>query len=584
MQGKLPAALDSLETAAALEPGNPSSRVKRGKVLVGLGRNDEASSQFEASFKLTPYREELVKGLQFQRMNNMKEAEKIYRNVLMQDPDNVDALRLLASIAMRARQWGDGVALLEKALRISPDYFQGWMDLGLGLQEQDRLAEALDAFGHAMRINPDKANPHTAAGTATAMAGRHEQSLEFFNEALKRDPGSPGALAGIGNILKTIGDQEAAIRSYRECIKHNDEHGDTYWSLANLKTFRFEDSEIAAMEKHAANEELSDEARTGFLFALGKASEDAGDCDKAFSYYDHGNRLRRQNESYDPVQTIDEHDGFIRVFNQEALRENEGHGHSGDTPVFVMGLPRSGSTLIEQILASHSQVEGTHELPDLSRVARKVGNDTANKSAYPAAVFDGDIKRLNDYGADYLRRTERHRELKTPYFTDKMPNNFIHVGFVHVILPDAKIIDARRHPLDSCLGSFKQLFARGQPFTYDLYELGEYYLQYVRIMDHWDEVLPGKVLRVQYEEVVADLDTQVKRMLDHCGLPFEEGCLRFYESDRAVKTASSEQVRKPIYSSSVQLWRRYEEHLGPLIEVLEPLLRELPKDWQPKSF
>ena len=584
MQGKLPAALDSLETAAALEPGNPSIRVKRGKVLVGLGRNDEASSHFEASFKLTPYREELVKGLQFQRMNNMKEAEKIYRNVLMQDPDNVDALRLLASIAMRARQWGDGVALLEKALRISPDYFQGWMDLGLGLQEQDRLDEALDAFGHAMRINPDKANPHTAAGTATAMAGRHEQSLEFFNEALKRDPGSPGALAGIGNILKTIGDQEAAIRSYRECIKHNDEHGDTYWSLANLKTFRFEDSEIAAMEKHAANEELSDEARTGFLFALGKASEDAGDCDKAFSYYDHGNRLRRQNESYDPVQTIDEHDGFIRVFNQEALRENEGHGHSGDTPIFVMGLPRSGSTLIEQILASHSQVEGTHELPDLSRVARKVGNDTANKSAYPAAVFDGDIKRLNNYGADYLRRTERHRELKTPYFTDKMPNNFIHVGFVHVILPDAKIIDARRHPLDSCLGSFKQLFARGQPFTYDLYELGEYYLQYVRIMDHWDEVLPGKVLRVQYEEVVGDLDTQVKRMLDHCGLPFEEGCLRFYESDRAVKTASSEQVRKPIYSSSVQLWRRYEEHLGPLIEVLEPLLRELPKDWQPKSF
>jgi tetratricopeptide (TPR) repeat protein len=584
MQGKLPAALDSLETAAALEPGNPSIRVKRGKVLVGLGRDDEANSQFEASFKLTPYREELVRGLQFQRMKNMKEAEKIYRNVLMQDPDSVDALRLLASIAMRARQWGDGVALLEKALRISPDYFQGWMDLGLGLQEQDRLDEALDAFGNAMRINPDKANPHTAAGTATAMAGRHEQALDFFNEALKRDPGSPGALAGIGNILKTIGDQEAAIRSYRECIKHNDEHGDTYWSLANLKTFRFDESEIAAMEKHAANEELSDEARTGFLFSLGKASEDAGDCDKAFAYYDHGNRLRRQNESYDPVQTIDEHDEFIRVFSEEALRENEDHGHRGDTPIFIMGLPRSGSTLIEQILASHSQVEGTHELPDLSRVARKVGNDTANKSAYPAAVFDGDIKRLNDYGADYLRRTERHRELKTPYFTDKMPNNFIHVGFVHVILPDAKIIDARRHPLDSCLGSFKQLFARGQPFTYDLYELGEYYLQYVRIMDHWNEVLPGKVLRVQYEEVVGDLDTQVKRMLDHCGLPFEESCLRFYESDRAVKTASSEQVRKPIYSSSVQLWRRYEEHLGPLIEVLEPLLRELPKDWQPKSF
>jgi tetratricopeptide (TPR) repeat protein len=584
MQGKLPAALDSLEAASALEPGSASIRLKRGKVLVGLGRDDDASSEFEASFKLTPYREELVKGLQFQRMNNMKDAEHVYRNVLRQDPENVDALRLLAGIAMRAKQWGDAEVLLKKALDKAPDYFQGWMDLGIGLQEQDRMDEALDAFAKAMSISPKKANPYTAAGTTAAMAGRHDESLDLFNEALKRDSGNPGALAGIGHVLKTIGDQEAAILSYRECIKHNDEHGDAYWSLANLKTFRFEQEEIEAMEKHAANEELGDEPRANFLFALGKAYEDAGDYEKAFSYYDHGNQVRRQNESYDPVQTIDQHDEFIRVFSKEFLREQEGHGHRDDMPIFIMGLPRSGSTLIEQILASHSQVEGTHELPDLGRVARNVGSGTSSSGTYPAALLDGDIELLRDYGADYLRRTERHRKGNVPCFTDKMPNNFIQVGFVHLILPEAKIIDARRHPLDSCLGSFKQLFARGQPFTYDLYELGEFYLQYIRIMEHWDEVLPGKVLRVQYEEVVSDLDAQVQRMLGHCDLPFEEDCLRFYESDRAVKTASSEQVRQPIYAGSVQSWRRYEEHLGPLIEVLEPVLRELPKDWQPKSF
>ena len=584
MQGKLPAALDSLETAAALEPGSASIRVKRGKVLIGLGRDDDASLEFEASFKLTPFREELVKGLQLQRMNNLKEAEHIFRNVLRQDPENVDALRLLAGIAMRARQWGDAEALLKKALDKAPDYFQGWMDLGLGLQEQDRMDEAVEAFSKAMEINPGKANPYTAAGTTAAMVGRHEESLELFNEALKRDSGNPGALAGIGHVLKTIGDQDAAIKSYRECIKHNDEHGEAYWSLANLKTFRFKDEEIAAMENHAANEDLPSDPRAHFDFALGKAYEDAGDYEKAFSYYEEGNRLRRQSESYDPVRTIDQHDEFIRVFSEKYIRAHEGHGHRGDTPVFIVGLPRSGSTLIEQILASHSSVEGTHELPDLGRTAQNVGSESTAGQSYPTSLLDDGVERLSSYGADYLQRSERHRTENTPYFTDKMPNNFIHVGLVHLILPDAKIVDARRHPLDSCLGSFKQLFARGQPFTYDLYELGEFYLQYVRIMDHWNEVLPGKVLQVQYEDVVGDLDAQVARLLDHCDLPFEDACLRFHETDRAVKTASSEQVRKPIYSTSVQLWRHYEEHLAPLIEVLEPLLRELPKDWQPKSF
>ncbi len=584
LQGKLFEALESLNTAATLEPDSASIRAKRGKVLAGLGRDNDASKAFEESFKLTPHREELIKGLQLQRMGDVVDAEKIYRDVLRQDPQNVDALRLLAGIAMRAKQWGDAEVLLNKALELAPAFFQGWMDLGLALQEQDRTDEALEAYKQARQIEPDKANPFAAAGTSAAMAGRHEEATKLFNQAVKRDPGSPGALAGLGHVLKTVGNQPNAIAAYRTCIEHNPEHGEAYFSLANLKTFRFADDEIDVMKTHAANEALGDEPRANFLFSLGKAFEDKGDYDKAFEYYALGNQTRRQHESYDPVRTIDQHDTFIRVFSKAFLNQWQGLGHVGDTPIFIVGLPRSGSTLIEQILASHSLVEGTHELPDLGRVARQVGNAEGQLAAYPLAIENCQPDKFAEHGADYLRRVERHRLGGVANFTDKMPNNFVHVGFVHLILPQAKFIDARRHPLDSCLGSFKQLFARGQPFTYDLYELGEFYLQYVRLMDHWHDVLPGKVLQVQYEEVVGDTDTQIRRMLEHCDLPFEEACLRFWETDRAVKTASSEQVRKPIYASSVQLWRKYENHLGPLIEVLEPLLRELPKEWQPESF
>ncbi len=249
-----------------------------------------------------------------------------------------------------------------------------------------------------------------------------------------------------------------------------------------------------------------------------------------------------------------------------------------------MGLPRSGSTLIEQILASHPDVEGTHELPDLGRVARSIGLHREDRKVYPGVTSFLDDAEFAALGEEYLRRTKRHRETDLPRFTDKLPNNFAHVGFLSLILPNAKVINARRHPLDSCLGSFKQLFARGQPFTYDQFELAEFYAQYQRLMDHWHDVLPGTVLDVQYEDVVDDLEAQVRRILEHCELPWDDACLRFYENERAVKTASSEQVRKPIYSSSKHLWRRYEAHLGPMIEVLEPLLRTLPEDWQPERY
>lgn len=584
MQGRLKEALASLERAEVLEPGSSSIRMKKAKVLTGLGKEDDATRELEASFKLTPHREDLVRGLSLQRMGNVRDAEKIYRDVLMRDPSNVDALRLLAGVAMRAKQWGDAEALLERALELAPDFYQGWFDLGLARQEQDKTAAAIDAYQQVIRLEPDRPQGYVSVGTVKAMIGAHDEAMEQFQAALQREPSHFGALAGMGHVLKTIGSQDEAIENYRECVRQNPDHGETWWSMANLKTFRFTDEEIEIMATRAARESLVEEQRANFFFALGKAYEDKQDYDQAFEYYARGNENRRDRESYDPVQTVDLHDRFVRTFSREFFDERRGVGCDSNAPIFIVGLPRSGSTLIEQVLASHPDVEGTHELPDLGRVARSVGLGREDREAYPEAMPLLSNEELQQAGEEYLRRTERHRELGTPRFTDKLPNNFVHVGFLELALPNARVINAKRHPLDSCLGGFKQLFARGQPFTYDQFEIAEFYIEYQRIMDHWHEVLPGRVLDVQYEDVVDDLETQVRRILEYCDLPWNDACLRYYENERAVKTASSEQVRKPIYSSAKHRWRHYEKHLGPMIEVLEPILQSLPDDWQPKKL
>ena len=584
MQGRLPEALESLERAAELEPGNASVRFKKGKVLDGLGRNDEASQAVEESLKLSPDKDELVRGLRMQRMGNIQEAERIYRGVLSRKPDSVDAMRLLAGVAMRAKQWGDAIVLLERALELAPDYYRAWMDLGHARHEQDKTDEALEAYTRAQQLEPERPNPFASAGTVNAMAGRHDAALALFDQALERDPNHAISWSGKGHVLKTVGRQEEAIDAYRTCVEHNSWNGEAWWSLANLKTFRFEPAEIEAMQQEIEDERLAEEQRANFLFALGKAFEDKGDYPRAFEYYQAGNENRREREAYDPVHTADSHDDFIRTFDRELFERLEGVGEPDNAPIFIVGLPRSGSTLIEQILASHPDVEGTHELPDLGRVARSTGVRRDDRKVYPGVVAHLEADDFAGFGRDYLERTRRHRELGTPRFTDKMPNNFVHAGFLKLILPNAKIINAQRHPLDSCLGSYKQLFARGQPFTYDLFDLGEYYLEYRRVMDHWHSVLPGHVLDVQYEEVVDDLENQVRRILDYCELEWNDACLNFHETDRAVKTASSEQVRQPIYASAKHRWRNYEKELAPLIEILEPLLQELPQDWQPESF
>ena len=379
--------------------------------------------------------------------------------------------------------------------------------------------------------------------------------------------------------LKTIGKQEEAVAAYRKAIAIKPDHTESYWSLANLKTFSFLDEEISSMENLLSTEDLTDNGRVHLFNALGLGYESRKNYDKSFENMSSCNALRRKAESYDPVEFETTIDKIIEIMTLELMSKTKVTKRNV-TPIFVVGLPRSGSTLIEQILASHSLVEGTHELHECS-LAMQTTRDKFNiNDRFPEALSSFGADQWNTLGHEYLSSTEKYRSDKL-FFIDKNPNNFTFIGALKLAIPNAKIINARRHPLDSCYGSFKQLFASGQPFSYDLVEIGEYYLEYQRLMDHWQSICPGFVLDVNYEKVVSDLDTQVKRVLDFCDLPFEEGCLRFHETDRAIKTASSEQVRKPIYSSSVNLWRNYEHKLGDLIETLEPLLMKLPEKDRP---
>jgi tetratricopeptide (TPR) repeat protein len=376
---------------------------------------------------------------------------------------------------------------------------------------------------------------------------------------------------GLGHVLKAVGDYDGAVASYNACIREVPENGETYWSLANLKRYRFDDAMVAEMERRVAAGGADAQSEVNFLFALGKAYEDRGDFDGAWHFYRTGNEKQRAEVSYDPVQTEAMNDRLVSVYTADFLSSRAGKGHPDPSPIFILGLPRSGSTLLEQILATHSQVEGTSELPYIGRAASSLNRNREEGLNYPEAMRELSPEHLRALGNDYLASALAHRRKGTPRFIDKMPNNFPNAGFIATILPNARIIDARRHPLDACLSCYRQLFAKGQAFTYDLTEIGEYYLQYQRLMDHWATVMPGRVLTVQYEEVVTDFEAQVRRLLEFCGLDWEEACLRFYESERPVRTPSSEQVRQPIYDRAVGHWLNYERYLGELVEVIEPI-------------
>ncbi len=570
-QGRAAEALPYLERATHLDPQLEHAWFTLGKALAMLGRGAEADQAFERCFALSPERRLMALAAEHQKEGRLEEAEHLYRRVLRNRPRNVDAMRLLASIAAKAGRADEAERLLERAISVAPDFLAAVLDLGKLRKEQDRYGEALDCFDRAIALDPANPAAHFLRASTLAPAAFTHEAIEAYQRCLELRPTHVGALLGLGHVLKAVGRYDEAVASYDACIRERPDSGETYWSLANLKTYRFRDETVAEMERRARGGGLTTQSEVNFLFALGKAYEDRGDFDRAWEYYAEGNSKQRAEVTYDPVHTESMNDRLIRVFSREFLQSRSDVGLPDPAPIFILGLPRSGSTLLEQILASHSQVEGTSELPYLGRVAAWLNRNRADGVNYPEAARELGPQNFRSLGEDYLGYARMHRRSGAPRFIDKMPNNFPNVGLLSLILPNAKIIDARRHPLDACLSCYRQLFAKGQAFTYDLTEIGEYYLQYQRLMDHWAEALPGKVLTVQYEDVVADFATQVRRLLEFCELPWEDACLRFYESDRPVRTPSSEQVRQPIYDRSVGHWRNYERHLGELLPVIEPI-------------
>jgi tetratricopeptide (TPR) repeat protein len=560
-----------LERATRLDPTLERAWFTLGKALASLGRGREADQAFEKCFELSPERRLMALAAEHQKENRFDEAQKLYRRVLHQNPRNVDALRLLALIALSSGHEIEAETLLQQAVQLAPDFVNAWLDLGRLRKEQDRYEAALQCFDRAIELDARHAQAHYQRASTLTAAAFTQEAIAAFERCLAIKPDHVGARLGLGHVLKAVGRYQDAVTAYHDCIRERPEFGETWWSLANLKTYRFDDDAVAQMESRVAADGLTAQSEVNFLFAIAKAHEDRRDYERAWDYYRRGNQRQRKEVSYDPVQTETMNDRIVEVFSRDLLQRLAGHGNPDPAPIFILGLPRSGSTLLEQILASHSAVEGTSELPYLGRAATSLNRNRSQGLNYPEAVRELPPRHFAALGTQYLEQARMHRRSGAPHFIDKMPNNFPNIGLLALILPNARIVDARRHPLDACVSCYRQLFAKGQAFTYDLTEIGEYYLQYQRLMDHWAEVLPGKVLTVQYEDVVHDFEPQVRRLLEFCGLPFEDACLRFHESDRPVRTPSSEQVRQPIYDRSVGQWRHYEAHLGELLEVLAPL-------------
>jgi tetratricopeptide (TPR) repeat protein len=507
--------------------------------------------------------------------NRLDVAERILKPHLKEDPFDVRAIRMLAELAWRIGRTRDAEHLLRRALEISPDFTAARAQLALVLGRMGRPAEALPLLDQLFEDDGENIGNLNLKAATVARLGDFDDAIEIYEGVLRRAPNQPRVWLSYGHMLKTVGRQAEGIAAYRKSLEFAPTLGEAWFSLSNLKTVKFDEADIGAMGAALAKQGLSDHDCFHLDFALGKAMHDASRADEAFAHYSAGNELRRKSQPYDRAETGAVVDRAIAAFTREAFEERAGGGCSAADPIFIVGMPRAGSTLVEQILSSHSMVEGTSELPDLPQLARR------EPGYAKGSLLLSDEERAKR-GEEYLRRTSVQRRTDKPYFIDKLPNNWLFVPFIQLVLPNAKIIDARRHPLGCCFSNFRQHFARGQAFSYDLTDLGSYYSNYVRLMAHVDKVLPGRVHRVIYEKMVDDTEAEVRALLDYCGLEFEPSCLTFYETERAVRTASSEQVRRPIYRDATEEWRRYEHHLGPLKESLGEVLEAYPE--APASF
>jgi tetratricopeptide (TPR) repeat protein len=530
-----------------------------------------ASAQVDYLSSLPP---QLLSVASLIQEGKMYKAEQLCRHFLQTQGHHVEGMRFLAQIGMSFNVHDEAEFLLESAVVIDPENVGAHFDYVGTLQKRQKFAEALEQARLLRAKQPENPQLDMLYANQNLAVGNFDEALAIYRQRAEEMPNNPGIHLTLGHALKTTGQQKEAIEAYTEAYRIKPDFGDAYWSLANLKTYKFDEAQIAAMREREAAPSTQLGDRYHLCFALGKALEDSGQYEASFTYYERGNRLKREEVGYDWRRITKEIDRQIEHCTPALFADKAGAGHPAADPIFILGLPRAGSTLLEQILASHSQVEGTMELPNILALAHKLGGRRRidEEPEYPANLGELTREELTEFGEAFIRDTMIHRKSGTPFFIDKMPNNFRHIGLIHLILPNAKIIDARRSAMGCCFSGFKQLFAEGQEFTYGLEEVGHYYSDYVRLMDHWDKMLPGKVLRVQYENVVSDLETEVRRLLDFCALPFEEACLNFHETERAVRTASSEQVRQPIFKSGVDQWENFSPWLDPLRAILGPEL------------
>jgi tetratricopeptide (TPR) repeat protein len=496
--------------------------------------------------------------------NRLDVAERILKPHLKEDPFDVAAIRMLAELAARIGRWKDAENLLRRAVELAPGWTAARANLALVLGRTGRAAEAMALLDDILAEEPDRVGHWNLKAATLGRLGDFEDAIRLYESVLQRAPAQPRVWLSYGHMLKTIGRLEEGVAAYRKAISLKATLGEAWWSLANLKTVKFDQADVAAMTEALKAPEVGDEERFHLDFALGKAFHDSGRTDDAFAHYASANALRLMHHPYDAAKIRDTVDRCIRTFTAEIFAKHSG-GCDAPDPIFIVGMPRAGSTLIEQILSSHSLVEGTSELPEIPVLAKKYGK-------YPSSLLMLSANQLRELGEDYLRRSSVQRRTDRPFFVDKLPNNWLFVPFIQLILPNAKIIDARRHPLGCCFSNFRQHFARGQDFTYDLADLGSYYADYVRLMAHVDAALPGRVHRVIYERMVEDSEAEIRRLLEYCGLAFEPACLEFHRTERAIRTPSSEQVRQPIYRDAKDEWRAYERHLGPLKASLGTVL------------
>ena len=567
-----PQAIQAFLGAVAINPALPASW----SMLEGLyrmrGDADNAGRAAAHVAKLKSLPQQVITATGLFSDGELVAAEKIVRAFLLAHGDHIEAMRLLARIGAALEVFDDAELLLQAVLERVPDYLAARHDYASVLLGRHKHRQAVVELNKLLAIDPANRQYRTLYATATVGLGDHARAIALYTDLLRDAP--PGAASAelhlsMAHSLKTLGRQPDAIDEYRSAARKRSDFGDAYWSLANLKTYRFTEAELKCMRLAEAEATTAPADRYHLCFALGKACEDRGEYAESWCYYERGNALKRAESRYRPevieLNTVNQK----TVCTREFFEQRTDYGVASTAPIFVVGLPRSGSTLIEQILASHSEVEGTQELADIPRYVLELqGRDRDLESPrYPAVLAQLPAAELVRFAERYLNDTRVYRGGK-PHFIDKMPNNFRHIGFIHMMFPNAKIIDARREPMACCFGNLKQLFARGQEFTYSIDDIARYYRTYLELMEHWDVALPGQVLRVHYEDVVDDLEPSVQRILDFCNLPPEAACVEFHRTRRSISTASSEQVRQPIFREGLDQWRHYEAWLEPLREAL----------------